>query len=156
MATIHIYCVHIQIRLSSGENDAGMGQFWVEWDLLSDRDVTTFWRHSVGPSVVRSATDHDVEVRSSFAPKRTCCQNKYGIGPAVSWGGGYPTTICYGAGNNDLCMNVDVMSPWASVDGFDKDFPLFDAPTCNSDWPNRYDKGRPSKGGPPFMSVWLR
>ncbi|KAI0228176.1 hypothetical protein LSAT2_021344 [Lamellibrachia satsuma] len=120
-----------EIRLSSGESDTGMGQFWVEWDLPTDRDVATFWRHSVGASVVRYATDHDVEVRSSFAPKRTCCQNKYGIGPVVSWGGGYPTTICYGAGNNDLCMNVDVMSPGASGDGFDKDFPLFDAPTSN-------------------------
>ena len=114
MATIHISCVHIQIRLSSGESDTGMGQFWVEWDLPADRDVATFWRHSVGRSVVRSATDHDVEVRSSFAPKRTCCQNKYGIGPVVSWGGGFPTTVCYGAGNNYLCMNVDVMSPGAS------------------------------------------
>ena len=78
-AKIHIYCVHFQIRLSSGENDAGMGQFWVEWDLPADRDVDTFWRHSVGPSAVKSAKDYEVEVRSSFASKGTCCHNKYGI-----------------------------------------------------------------------------
>ncbi|KAI0243088.1 hypothetical protein LSAT2_008805 [Lamellibrachia satsuma] len=59
-----------EIRLSSGENDAGMGQFWVEWDLPADRDVATFWRHYVGTSVVDSATMHSVQVQSSFAPKR--------------------------------------------------------------------------------------
>ncbi|KAI0240127.1 hypothetical protein LSAT2_009170 [Lamellibrachia satsuma] len=68
-----------EIRLSSGESDTGMGQFWVEWDLPADRDVATFWRHSVGRNVVDSATMHSVQVQSSFAPKRICYQNKYGM-----------------------------------------------------------------------------
>ena len=137
---------HFQIRLSSGESDTGMGQFWVEWDLPADRDVATFWRHSVGRSVLESSTKHKVQVRSSFRSKQTCCHTKYGIGPAVSWGGGYPTTVCFSAGNDDLCMQVAVMS---SVDGFTGSM-LFDAPTSNSDWPNIYHAGAP------FLSVWLR
>ena len=154
MAKIHIYCVHFQIRLSSGESDTGMGQFWVEWDLPADRDVATFWRHSVGPSVAQSATRQDVEVRSSFASKRTCCHNKYGIGQPRLWGGGYPTTICFGATVADSCMDVAVMCPGSSGDGFsyESPSPLSDAPISNNDWPNVHI----SPGGPPFLSVWLR
>ena len=156
--TIYMSCFHFQIRLSSGESDTGMGQFWVEWDLPADRDVATFWRHSVGPSVVRHATRQDVEVRSSFASKRTCCHNKYGIGPVVSWSGGFPSTICYSAGSHDTCMGVAVMSPGSSGDGFtqNQNNTIFDAPVSNSDWPNKSANGKPSYDGkPPFLSVWL-
>ena len=156
IAKIQIYCVNFQIRLSSGESDTGMGQFWVEWDLSADRDVATFWRHSVGASVVRHATRQNVEVRSSFASKRTCCQNKYGIGPVVHWGGGFPSTICYRAGSHDTCMGVAVMSPGSSGDGFtqNQNNTIFDAPISNSDWPNKYHYSKTSDGGkPPFLSV---
>ena len=129
-----------------------MGNFWVEWDLPADRDVATFWRHSVGESVVLSAMTHNVEVRSSFRSKSTCCHNKYGIGPTEWWGGGYPTTVCNLAGGYDSCMDVAVMSLGSSGDGFSLNSPsnIFDAPSSNNDWPNRI------QGGPPFLSVWLR
>ena len=150
-------CFHFQIRLSSGESDTGMGQFWAEWDLPADRDVATFWRHSVGYNVVGSATRHFVEVRSSFRSKSTCCHTKYGIGPTGSWGGGLPTTVCNSANANDLCMEVAVMSLGSSRDGFGRSYPVFDAPTSNSEWPNRSPSGAPfGHSGPPFLSVWLR
>ncbi|KAI0228294.1 hypothetical protein LSAT2_021234 [Lamellibrachia satsuma] len=145
-----------EIRLSSGESDTGMGQFWVEWDLPADRDVDTFWRHSVGLSVAWSAARQTVEVRSSFRSKQTCCHTKYGIGPAMSWGGGYPTSVCGAVGPRDSCMQVAVMSRGSSVHGFDNSFALFDAPTSNSDWPNRYYSGTHDDAGRPFLSVWLR
>ena len=130
-----------------------MGQFWVEWDLPADRDMATFWRFSVGESVAQSATRHSVEVRSSFRYKRTCCHNKYGIGPS---GGGFPTTNCNGASLGDLCMQVAVMSTVSSGDGFHHCCLLFDAPISNSDWPNRYFLRAQRDAGPPFLSVWLR
>ena len=134
-----------------------MGQFWVEWDLPADRDVATFWGRSVGASVARSATIHSVEVRSSFRSKQTCRHNKYGIGPASSWGGGYPTTVGGTVSPRDSCMQVAVMSRGSSEDGFDNSFALFDAPTSNSDWPNRrYSGTLHDDAGPPFLSVWLR
>ena len=134
-----------------------MGQFWVEWDLPADRDVATFWRHSVGYSIVGSATIHFVEVRSSFRSKQTCRHNKYGVGPAASWGGGYPTTVGSSVISRDSCMQVAVMARGSSEDGFYNSFALFDAPTSNSDWPNRYHTGtRHDDAGPPFLSVWLR
>ena len=106
----------------------------------------------MGHSVVLSATSQDVEVKSSFASKRTCCHNKYGIGPIEWWGGGYPTTVCNSVYSNDSCMDVAVMSPGSSGDGFLFNSPsnVFDAPTSNNDWPNHI------QGGPPFLSVWLR
>ena len=105
-----------------------------------------------GPNVVRHATEQDLEVRSSFDSNCTGCHNKFGIRPATTWSGGYPTTICFKASNRDQCMNVVVMSPGSSGDGFCLNSPsnIFDAPTSNNDWPNRI------QGGPPFLSVWLR
>ena len=53
-------------------------------------------------------------------------------------------------------MVVSVMSRGTSGDGFAKSLPLFDAPTSNSDWPNRYYIGKPdADDGPPFLTVWL-
>ena len=111
----------------------------------------------MGESVVESATTHNVEVRSSFLSKQTCCHNKYGIGTVAHWGGGFPTTICNGAGNNDLCMQVAVMSRGSSVDGVTGEYIIFDTPISNSDWPNRhYLRALHDDVGPPFLSVWLR
>ena len=121
-----------------------MGHFWVEWDLPADRDVAIFWRVSLGQDVVHSATDHDVEVRSSFASKQTCHQNKYGIWRDYHWGRAFPSTNDYDVQARDVCMHVAVEPTYG----------LFDAPTNNSDWPNA--SGGYQQGGPPFLSVWLR
>ena len=138
-----------------------MGQFWVEWDLPADRDVDTFWRHSVGPSVVHSAARRNVEVRSSFASKHTCCHNKYGIFGSSEVGGAFPSAAagwCDTIHPNDVCMVVAVMSPGSSADGFTQrqNSPVFDAPVSNTDWPNKDSWGRSDGNKPPFLSVWLR
>ena len=129
-----------------------MGRFWVEWDLPADRDVDTFWRLSIGPNLVNSATPHNVEVRSSFQYKRTCNQNKYGILESKSFGGGYPATSTsqYFVTTGDLCMAVTVMTIGSSAWGFTHGY-TWDAPISNSDWPNSS-----SNRGYPFLSVWLR
>ena len=103
---LHFLC-SFQIRLSSGENATIMGQFWVEWDLPVDRDVATFWRHSVGQSVVESATKHNVEVRSSFCSKRTCCHNKYGI-----WPDGYPPYLVEDTHRPIVTAQVPLTCAW--------------------------------------------
>ena len=155
IAPVGISCVRFQIRLCSGESDTGMGQFWVEWDLPADRDVATFWRHSLGLLVVRSATKRDVEVRSSFGSKKSCCHNKYGIMPGYHFGGGFPSTSGCIVGSRDLCMTVAVMTTGSSAHGVTQNgiFSLYDAPTSNSDWPNAKCR---DNNGPSFVSVWLR
>ena len=57
-----------------------------------------------------------------------------------------------------MCMVVNVMSLGdVSGDGFQRFHPIFDAPTSNSDWPNRYfSSASHGKAGPPFLSVSLR
>ena len=124
-----------------------MGQFWVEWDLPLNRDEDTFWRLSVGSSAVESATEHKVEVRSSFAPKYTCYQNKYGIENLGTIPATTMSTVIIMA--NNVCMGVNVVTPGTSVWGFNINGNEYDAPTSNLDWPN-------VETGPPFLSVWLR
>lgn len=130
-----------------------MGQSWVEWNLPLDRDLDTFWRISVGHNAINSTTAQEVEVRSSFASKRTCYQNKYGIMNLQVHGGSYPYASFNKKGNTlvrDTCMAVGVMSS-GSAFGFTQNNNGYDTPTSNSDWPNaRYNHKSP------FVSVWLR
>jgi len=130
-----------------------MGRFWVEWNLPSDRDVDTFWRISVGFNAINSAVVREVEVRSSFAAKRTCYQNRYGIMNYREHGGSYPSAAFNLPGNTvtgDTCMAVGVMSSGTAF-GFSQNNNGYDSSTSNSDWPNaRYDHKSP------FVSVWLR
>ena len=130
-----------------------MSQFWVEWDLPADRDVATFWRHSVGERATYTAMNHRVEVSSSFASKRTCLHSNYGIQHGYDFGGGFPATYSTDGSilSQDVCMVVAVMSVGSSGDGFTHNTPVFDAPTSNTDWPNVSDRDKP-----PFLSVWLR
>ena len=152
IAAFRISCVCFQIRISSGEINTGMGEFWVEWDLPSNRSVDTFWRHAQWPYFYRS-TLHKVEVRSSFAPSHNCYQNVYGI--MKTYGSGYPATSPFpngGMSSRDVCMSVAVID----TDWFEESVNmgvLYDAPRNNSDWPNAEYQ---VNGGPPFVSVWLR
>ena len=142
-----------QIRLSSGESATGMGRAWVEWNLPSDRDVDTFWRISVGFNAINSAAVQEVEVKSSFAAKDICYQNRYGIMNLKVHGGSYPSAMYNQKGNtitNDACMAVGVMSSGLAF-GFSQNNNGYDSPTSNNDWPNaRFDQKSP------FVSVWLR
>ena len=129
-----------QVRLSSGENPTGMGQYWVEWDLPADREVASFWR----PWKTRyNPKYHKVEVRSSLGMKGMCYQNKYGVKegndteyPRTSW---FPHSVQSG----DVCMGVGV-GGMPTAEGCHGD-----APASNTDWPNH------SICRPAFLSVWL-
>ena len=143
--------VLFQIRLSNSGNN-GMGRYWVEWDLPTDRKVDTFWRNSLGPTKVKAAANCEVEVRSSFMKTGKCYQNKFGMNGY--YGGGYPSTTIdpKTLKSNDVCMTVAAVShnsPLWHMPDWSKYYN--DAPKTNTDWPN---VGHIYGG--PFLSVWLR
>ena len=154
---LRIVAFNFQVRLSSGEKATGMGRNWVEWDLPADRDVDTFWRLSVGHSVVVHTTHHKINVRSSFASTTYCYQNKYGI---TSYHGGYPGTLSSwspggstGMSSRSACMLVAVIAKGSIRYGFSVSNTniIYYSPGDNDDWPTHAFNRQP-----PFVSVWLK
>ena len=131
-----------------------MGRHWVEWDLPADRDVDRFWRLSVGDAVLRYATHHKINVRSSFASTTYCYQNKYGITTDF---GGYPGTLIYASvvytsmSSSTACMFVTVIANRSSRYGF-RSVGNYYCPFDNDHWP----AGVGPITQPSFVSVWLR
>ena len=125
----------------------------MEWDLPEDRDVDTFWRHSIGRAKTIASPLLVVEMRSSFhySRTRTCRQSKYGLSACES--GAYPGTAIseYVTSPGDLCMSVMVI-PHPVHGWYHLVNVKSDAPASNTDWPNAKYVSEQT----PFLSVWLR
>ena len=132
-----------------------MGRHWVEWDLPADRDVDTFWRLSVGESVVAHTTHHKINARSTFASTTYCYQNKYGITSHFS---GYPGTLqlwtpnSAGMSPHSPCMTVNVIANGSTTYGFTYVYSGYFCPGDNDHWPPLEGQNKQ----PPFVSVWLK
>jgi hypothetical protein len=137
-----------EVRLTN--SDASV---WVKWPLPPGREAMSFWRHSVGQSIVAADTPAPVTVRASNGTTRTCYQNRYGINPNSAHGGGYPYTAYNAAGNTaggDDCMSVGTLVGGTAADGFTQNGNGFDAPRDETTWPNQ------AIAIPVHVAVWLR
>ena len=65
------------VLLSSGERMDGLGSKWVMWRLPGGREKDSFWRYSVGPSVVKgSCTNTRHGVRLEWKQKGNSIDDK--------------------------------------------------------------------------------
>ncbi|XP_066272316.1 uncharacterized protein [Branchiostoma lanceolatum] len=143
-----------QIMLSSGENDHGIGSHWILWDLPKGRDLGTFWRHSVGMTVVKQAPMLAVTVNAWDGQTKVCYQNRYGIMPLPQHGGSYPSVTTNTAGNTsvrDICMAIGVQRSGTNAHGWSQNGNGYDSARNDDDWPNSSYNHQA-----PFVTVWLQ
>ena len=67
------------VMLSSGDNPSGIGSKWVQWELLSGREVNTWWNHGVGQAAVQSAGTSQVTVKAWNGRTKVGKKSKYHI-----------------------------------------------------------------------------
>jgi len=143
-----------QVMLSCGDSVGGIGSKWIQWELPSGREYSTWWNHSVGRAKVEAAGTVQVTVKAWNGNSKICYQNKYGIMPYQRHGGSYPYASFNNKGNtkvNDYCMAVGVMRRGSIADGWSQDANGFDSPSSDSDWPNQQYNHQS-----PFLLVWLK
>lgn len=137
-----------QVRVSNSARDR-----WVKWNLPANRDVTTFWRHSVGYSTINGATQSSVTGTGWNGSTTTCYQNRYGVMNWDGHGGSYPAAARDTQGRtnaNEYCMAVGTQTVGVTADGFTQNGNGFDAPLDETSWPNA------SYNVDPHVAVWVR
>ena len=53
-----------QVMLSCGDNPGGIGSKWVQWELPSGREYSTWWNHGIGQAKVQAAGTSQVTVKT--------------------------------------------------------------------------------------------
>ena len=53
-----------QVMLSGGDNPGGIGSKWVQWELPSGREYSTWWNHGVGQAKVQAAGTSQVTIKT--------------------------------------------------------------------------------------------
>ena len=64
-----------EVMLASGENRNGIGKNWVKWVLPSERELKSFWNHTIGYQAVKSAGKESVTVFAWNGQKEVICKN---------------------------------------------------------------------------------
>jgi hypothetical protein len=136
------------VRFSNSARDR-----WVKWNLPANRDVTTFWHHSVGYTTINGATQSSVTGTGWNGSTTTCYQNRYGIMNWDGHGGSYPAAARDTQGRtnaSEYCMAVGTQTIGMNADGFTQNGNGFDAPADETTWPNG------AYNVDPHVAVWVR